>query len=195
MRAAAKYISVSDMRFSAKVQKCKSAALNKTILTCFIFVCSAALLLYCSRGSAEVIDRIVAYVDNIAITLSDLQEEYAKTKKTTGTLTEEDVLNSMINRALLIKKAKEIRLESQSPEELLKEYIEIKIRAAIHIKEEDIARFYAEHIKEFEGKEYLSVRDEIENYLFELETNRQLKRHLEELRANAEIKIQLKEED
>jgi len=139
---------------------------------------------------AEVIDRVVAYVDDTAITLSEFQENYIKMKKTVTDITERDVIDSMINRLLLIKEAKKMKLEAPTDEELLKDYIDIKISSLILIKEDAISQFYAEHMNEFKGRDYLSVRDEIEKYLFELETNKQLKRHLEELRANAEVKIQ-----
>jgi len=46
-------------------------------------------------------------------------------------------------------------------------------------------------IDEFKGADYLSVRDEIEQYLFELETNKQLRKHIEDLRGAAEITINL----
>lgn len=142
---------------------------------------------------SEVIDRVVAYVDNTAVTLSEFQENYIKMKKTVTDITEEDVIDSMINRLLLIKEAKKMKLESPTDDELLKDYIDIKISSLILIKEDELNRFYMEHINEFKGRDYLSVRDEIEKYLFELETNKQLKRHLEELRANAEVKVQLKD--
>lgn len=157
----------------------------------FLFLISYFLLPIC--GYAEVIDRAVAYVDDTAITLSEFQENYIKMKKTVTDITEEDVINSMINRLLLIKEAKKMKLEAPTDDELLKDYIDIKIGSLILIKEDAINRFYMEHTNEFKGRDYLSVRDEIEKYLFELETNRQLKRHLEELRNHAEVKVQLKD--
>lgn len=142
---------------------------------------------------SEVIDRVVAYVDNTAVTLSEFQENYIKMKKTVTDITEEDVIDSMINRLLLIKEAKKMKLESPTDDELLRDYIDIKISSLILIKEDELNRFYMEHINEFKGRDYLSVKDEIEKYLFELETNKRLKKHLEELRANAEVKAQLKD--
>jgi hypothetical protein len=134
---------------------------------------------------------VIAYVDDTAITLSEFQENYIKMKETVTDITEEDVINSMINRLLLIKEAKKMKLEAPTDDELLKEYIDIKIGSLILIKEDAISQFYMEHMNEFKGRDYLSVRDEIEKYLFELETNRQLKMHLDELRGNTEVKVQL----
>ncbi len=179
------------MRF--KDRNALSVMRNK-LKTLLIF-CSILLIThYASHVTcyAEIIDRVVAYVDDTAITFSEFLENYEKMKKTVADIKKEEVINSMINRLLLLKEAKKIKLEAPTDDEVLKDYIDIKIGALILIKEHAIGQFYAEHINEFKGRNYLSVRDEIEKYLFEMETNKQLKKHLEELRANAEVKIQLK---
>jgi hypothetical protein len=157
-----------------------------------LYCCAAAVLLCCSVVSAAVIDRVVAYVDDRAITLSEFQENYKKTKAIVSAVTEEEVINSMINRMLLLKEAGKMKLEGRTEDDVLKDYVDIKIKSSIVIKEDAVALFYKEHYDEFRGKEYLSVRDDIEKYLFELETNKLLKKHIEELRDHSEIKIQLK---
>ena len=169
---------------------------NKEFIEGFIhclisIILSLSLLLFYSEVSAKIIDKVVAYVDDMAITLSEFKENYEKIKETVNDITEEEVINSMINRLLLIKKAKEMRFEAQNIDELIADYIDIKVKSSIYIKEDDVLRFYNEHIKEFGDKDYASVRDEIEQYLFELEVNKQLKKHLEELRKESEIRIQL----
>lgn len=180
-----RYTSASDMRFKNVLRLRKR--LN------FIFILSFLIFTFTFTFTcfSAVIDRIVAYVDDTAITLSEFEENYEKMKKTVADIKEEDVINSMINRLLLLKEAKKMKLEALTDDELLKDYIDIKIGSSILIKEDAISLFYSEHINEFKGKDYLSVRDDIEKYLFEREINKQLKKHLEELRANAEIKIQL----
>lgn len=140
---------------------------------------------------AEIIDRVVAHVGNTIITLSEFQENYHKIQKTMPNTTKEEVIKSMVNRLLLIKEAERMRLEAPTDEELLKDYIDIRIKSLVIIREDEIRAFYDEHIDEFRGKDYLSVRDEIEKYLFELEVSRRLQKHLKELRANTGIKIQL----
>ncbi|MBI5212666.1 MAG: hypothetical protein HY957_04755 [Nitrospirae bacterium] len=133
---------------------------------------------------------MVAYVDETAVTLSELRDYYLEAKKTAN-ITEEEALNSMINRLLLLKEARAMKLEAQTDDELLKDYIDIKIGSLILIKEDAVISFYNEHLKEFKGKDYLTVRDTIEKYLFEAEINRQLKKHIEELRTNSEVRIRL----
>ncbi len=136
-------------------------------------------------------DRVVAFVDNTAITLSELEERYAKTAEVSPGITRDEVLNTMVNRLLLLREAKKMRLEAPSEDELLKEYIDLKIRAFIKIKEEELIDFYKEHISDFHGRRFEDVREGIEDYLIEKELNERLKIHISELRGKAYIKIQL----
>ncbi len=152
-----------------------------------IFVCMAL----CSSLSAGIRDRVVAYVDNTAITLSELEKKYAATVHVTPAVTREEVLNTMLNRVLLVREARKLRLKSQLEDELLREYVDLKIRAFIRIKDEEIKDFYDTHTADFLGKELDEMREGIENYLIEQELNKRLKEHITELRKNACVKIQL----
>lgn len=142
-----------------------------------------------STSSAKLIDKVVAYVNDTAITYSEVKENYEITKKTIPDITIKDIILSMINRQLLIEDAKNLRLEAENEDEMIKLYIDLKIGSLIFIKEEDIINFYNQHEQEFKGKEYLTVREEIERYLFHLEMNKRIKKHLEELRLKNEVKI------
>ena len=160
------------------------------IINLLLTVCY--LLLACSPLFAGGInDRVVAFIDNDAITLSELEMKYYDTVKVTSNITQEEVLNTMVNRLLLLREAKKIRLEAPSEDELLNEYIDLKIRAFIRIKEEELKDFYNKNISKFEGKELDSVRDDIENYLVEHEVNQRLKAHISELSVKSCVKIQL----
>ena len=172
-----------------KDQNFKSTALKNLFIVSIMFITvQCSLVRFCP---AEILNRVVAYVDDTAITLLEFNEFRMKMKETASSVTDEEVINSMINRQLLFKEARKMRLEAATKDDLLKDYIDIKIKTAIIIKEADIERFYSEHLEEFKGRSFSSVRDEIDKYLFELEVNRQLKKHLEDLRTWAEIKIQL----
>ena len=140
---------------------------------------------------SEVLERVVAYVNNKAITLSEFQESAKKSRKTLVNVSDSDIINAMINNLLLLEEAEKIRLEAPDKDELVREYIDIKIKSSIIIREEDMERFYNENKGQFKGQDYLAVRDGIEKYLFELETNKQLKKNIEELRAKSDIKILL----
>ena len=159
-----------------------------SIFICMIFAvfCTSAQLLF-----AEISDRVVAFIDNTAITYSELQEQYAEIVKITPNSTQEEVLNTMINRMLLIGEAEKIKLEAPSEDALLKEYIDLKIRAFIRVSEEELRTFYDQHVQEFQAREFDDVREEIEIYLTEQEVNERLKSHITELRQKYCIKIQL----
>jgi len=157
-----------------------------TLLITFIFSFALSSLL-----SAEINDRVVAFADNTAVTLSEFEEAYSKALKATPEITKDEVLNAMINRILLLKEAKKIRLEAATEDELLKEYVDLRIMPFIKIKEAAALDFYQKHKENFQGKTFETVREEIENYLNEAELNRLLKAHIEELRKKAYIKIQL----
>jgi hypothetical protein len=156
------------------------------LILCFLFY-----PLWQSPARAEIIDRVVAYVDQTAITLSEFREASLRMKEKLSNLSDEEVINSMINRIVLIKEARKLRFEASTDDDLLKEYVDFKIRSLIIIKEDAINGFYRGHPEEFKGRDYLSVRDEIEQYLIAEEANRQLKRLVEELREKVEIRIQL----
>ncbi|MCG2720504.1 MAG: SurA N-terminal domain-containing protein [Thermodesulfovibrionales bacterium] len=161
---------------------------------CFLlFALSSLLLAPCSSLSAEIKDRVVASIDNTAITLSDLEDKYAETVKVLPDITREEVLNTMVNRMLLVREGQKIRIEAPSEDELMKEYIDLKIRAFIRIKDEESSEYYNSHREAFGGKEFDEVREEIENYLTERELNDRLKLHLAELKKKTCIRIRFHE--
>jgi hypothetical protein len=178
-KALENYISASVMRFKKTIP---------VVLVIWIF------LVQCTCVSAEIRDRVVAFVDAQAITLSELEIKFTESRKVKADITKEEVLNTMINRVLLLREAKKIRLEAPSEEELLKEYIDMKIRALIRVKEEEIKDYYNKYIDNFEGKEPEDVRDNIENYLIEHDLNERLKSHINELKGKTCVRIQLNPE-
>jgi hypothetical protein len=160
------------------------------LITCLLFFsfCSASGgLLF-----ADIKDRVVAFVDNDAITLSELEAKYEETLKVTPAITKEEVLTTMVNRLLLLDEARKMKLEAPTEDALLNEYIDLKIRSFIRIKEEEITDFYKKHISEFNGKELDDVREDIEKYLTEKEVNERLKAHINELRGKSCVRMQLK---
>lgn len=166
---------------------------KKTAITLYSsIVCVAFFTLsVCPTLFAGIRDRVVAYVDDTAITLTELDKKYSETVHVTPAVTREEVLNTMINRILLIREARKIRLKSEREDELLKEYVDLKIRSFIRIKDEEIRDFYKSHASDFPGKDLDELREDIENYLIEQELNNRLKQHITDLRNNACVKIQL----
>ena len=145
-----------------------------------------------ASSCAELIDRVVAFVNDRAITLSELKETYERTRKIQPDISLEEVLNTMVNRLLLLNDARRLKVEAKTDEEVLNEYMDFKVRAFIRVGEEEIEDYYRKNEKEFGGADYESVRDKIEEYLTEKEVNRILKKQVAELREKAYVKILLK---
>ncbi|MFQ3573320.1 MAG: hypothetical protein SNJ53_01655 [Thermodesulfovibrionales bacterium] len=138
---------------------------------------------------AEIIDRVVAYVDDHAITLYDLKEARKDYKKNNIDIDDKKLIESIINKTLLYKEAKKMRLEASEGKDPINEYIDIKIRSLIFVKEEDIQRFYNENKDRFLEMPLSFAKDKIEQYLIEREVNNQLKRHIQDLRQRSNIVI------
>ncbi|KAF0145243.1 MAG: hypothetical protein FD156_1074 [Nitrospirae bacterium] len=188
-----KCTSLSDMRsessYQVSVIRCQYKA--SRILLFFILLFTVHCSLFTVHCSAEVIDRVVAFVDDRAITMSELENNYKDTVKLMPGIKKEEVLNTAINRILLLREAKKLRIEAPAKDAIIQEYIELKLKTIIKITEEDLKEFYEKNRKEFGNVEFDDVRDKIENYLIEKEVNQRLEKHIEELRSKAYIKIQL----
>lgn len=148
----------------------------------------------CALLSAPVLfagikDRVIASVDDQAITMSELDEQYRNTVKLSPDVAVGEVLDTMINRILILREARKYRIEASSLEQVMHEYIDLKIRAFIRVGENDIERFFLENRDKFTGKEFEDVRDEIDAYLTEKELNARLKEMLKELRRDAYIRV------
>ncbi|MEN2994715.1 MAG: hypothetical protein ABDH19_05165 [Thermodesulfovibrio sp.] len=145
-----------------------------------IFVLSSAL--------SETIDRVVAYVDSYVITLRDFERTASKMKEKFPEIKNQEILETIINKLLILKKSKELFIEGKE-EDLITNYIDLKIKSDIIIPESRIKEYYEENKAKFKNTPYINVRDEIEKYLFEKELNQKLKEHIEELKQAAEIRI------
>jgi len=151
-------------------------------------------LLLSTSLHAELLDRVVAIVDDEAIVLSELNEAFQKALDSGTDITKEEVLDGLINRVLLLKQAKKFNVPSQMAKDdntLINEYIERRLKEFIRIPFDEIELFYKKNKESFGDKDFYDVKDEIEKYLIEKELNNRLIKHIEELRKNAYIKIQL----
>jgi len=154
---------------------------------CLLLVICYSLLV--TAVNAELLDRVVAIVDDEAIMLSELNSVLQDMK----TITKEEALEGLINRVLLLKAAKKfspLTLTNKDDNTLINEYIEKRLRAFIHIPFEEVESFYKDNKESFDGKDIFDVKDEIEKYLMEKELNKRLKSHIDELRKDVYIKIQ-----
>jgi hypothetical protein len=152
---------------------------------------SAYCLLLAGISDAALNDRVIAFVDDQAITASELDEQYRSTTALSPAVTRREVLNTMINKVILLKEAKKYRIEAPTIDEVMKEYIDLKIRAFIRVNDADIENFYISNMLNFQGRNYEDVRDEIDMYLTEKELNERLKESLNGLRKKSYIRIYL----
>ena len=180
---------------------CKLPITNRILfISSLICLWISVLVFHPFPAGGEVLERIVAIVDEEAILLSDFLEEYEEWRKNDPKITQEKVLSDMIDRQLLIHQAKKFRLGSiqrvqgvNEETEMVNNYIERRIKSLIHIPFEDIEAYYNKHIDEFAGAEILQVKDDIEGRLFDRALELRLLRHLKELRDEAYIRIQLEQ--
>ncbi len=195
---------------SYELRNKKRKSLLKKLFIIFFLLFTVYYSLFTVHCYSEVVDRVVAIVDNEAIMLSELNSAYqrafspqgesAEAENSKTDITQEEVLNGLINRVLLLKQAKKFSHSIQTRNDydentLIKEYIEKQLKTFIRIPFEEIEQFYEKNKEKFGSKDFYDVRDEIEGLLIEKELNRRLIKHIEDLRKNAYIKIQLIEKD
>jgi parvulin-like peptidyl-prolyl isomerase len=147
------------------------------------------IFLITTHAGAEVIDRVVAFIDNTAITQSELEQAYQKSAAVVPDITRREVLQTMINHFLILREAHQLRLEAPTEDELINEYIEIKVKAFIRISDEQVEQYYRDNIEHFTGVNYSDAKAQIEALQFEKELNKRLKQHIETIRKGAYIKI------
>lgn len=195
---------------SYELRNKKRKSLLKKLFIIFFLLFTVYYSLFTVHCYSEVVDRVVAIVDDEAVMLSELNSAYqrafspqgesAEAENSKTDITQEEVLNGLINRVLLLKQAKKFSHSIQTRNDydentLIKEYIEKQLKTFIRIPFEEIEQFYEKNKEKFGSKDFYDVRDEIEGLLIEKELNRRLIKHIEDLRKNAYIKIQLIEKD
>lgn len=177
-----------------------------TFVTFTYFILVLASTIYCvlsTAACAEVLERIVAVVNDDVILLSEFKEATRVAEDAGKQISDEAVLNEMINRKLLLKEAVSFRLDDPRGQEragrdddyIIKRSIDRRIRAFIHIPYEEIESYYMKHQDLFSGRELYDVRDEIEKTLIEEKMSARLDEYIKTLRDKSYIRIQLKEDD
>lgn len=145
-------------------------------------------ILFTEICESVLINRVIAYVDDQAITLRDFIKFKREIIKKIPDISNKEILELMINRKLLLKRAKELFLEGDE-EELLNNYIDLKIKSQVIVTENQIREYYEKNKDILGSESYYSIRDQIEKYLFEKEFNRKLKEFIQELKNSSEVKI------
>jgi hypothetical protein len=146
-------------------------------------------LCFSSSLYGEVLERVVAFVDDIAITLTEFENYYTDAKRLSPDITPEEAIQTLINRNLLLREAERLKIRGRDDDEKIRRYIEIKIRLYVRVSDSEIERYYKENIKSL-GSEPLDIlREDIKRLLIEKKTNALLEKHLKKLREKAYIRI------
>jgi RNase P protein component len=176
---------------------------EKLKIIIIVFLLSTGHLLFVTAVNAEVLERIVAIVNDDIILLSEFQSALQSARRSDSAVSGERVLNEMIDNILLLNEAKRFRLGASDKSKkietdnraVIREYIDRRIKALIHIPYEDIEQYYQMNRDLYKDKEIIDVRDEIEEHLVDKQLSVNLREYIEELRRKAYIRIQLKEEN
>lgn len=176
----------------------KSQLLNfptsQLLIFCLLVTCYLSLV---TAVHSEILERIVAIVNNNVILSSEYKEALQTAKMSDEKVTEDMVLDEMINRVLMLEQARKMRLgkmeDSAVPvddNKIITEYVERRIKVFVHIPIEEIESYYLNNRQQFGSKSFSEAKDEIEDYLTEGELKIKLAEHFEELRKKAYIRIQ-----
>ena len=147
------------------------------------------LLLTLSLSEAAVIDNVAAFVDDEAITLLDLNNSIEAAQ---GKLSKEEALDRLINKQLILREARRLKIETLRDEDAIAEYIDLKIRPLVRIAEQDMKSYYDQNKENLGSADFPAVKDSIERLLEEKEINRRLFIHIGDLRKRAYIKVFLR---
>jgi hypothetical protein len=162
----------------------------------FILLITSCFLLP-DLSHSEILERIVAIVNNNVILLSEFKDALKAAKMSDEKVTEDAVLDEMINRVLMLEQARKMRLgqmeDATGPvddNKIVNEYIDRRIRSFVHIPIEEIESYYLNNRKQFGSKSFSEAKDEIEDHLTDGELKLKIAEHVEELRKKAYIRIQ-----
>ena len=162
-------------------------------LPCTLAAIIITALLYAPAFAAS-IDRVVAYIEDSAITMRELTIEHERTAELYPDRSIEQTLESLINTRLILINAKKLRLSAETDEAMIEKYLNLKVRSLVSVTKAEVKDFYKKTLKGSENasgsdKAYEKARPEIEKYLYEMKFNESVKEHIETLRAGVHIRI------
>lgn len=170
-------------------------SIGKRFFIYYIFIVS--FFIPSVSAHAEIIERVVAIVNDEVIFLSEFNNTYEDAVVSRAGISKEELLDEMIDRELILEQAKKFRFQGSpdakvSDNLLVEEYLERRIKAFIHIPFEVIEKYYMNNSLLFKGKSFYDVQDEIESLLIDEKLSIKISEHIKELRDNAYIRVQLR---
>ena len=102
----------------------------------------------------------------------------------------------MINNRLLLEQAKKFSFamdagNASTPDKVIKNYIDKRIKALIYIPFRDIKAYYYKNLQKYGGRDLYDVKSEIEEYLLKTTLEIKIREHIDELRKDARIRVQI----
>lgn len=201
MRAKENCISASAMLFKDRMSELKKPDNRNTVImqaACLLFIFFVLYLSLLKPSCAEVLDRVAAIVNEEVILLNDFREAAERAGETGREVKDDEILDEMIDRLLLIEQAKKIGLVNSAAYRktldenvLVDEYLRKRVKVLIRIPFGKIESYYVNNEDRFKGKELHEVKGEIERHLIEREFEVKLREHISELRQRAYIRVQL----
>ncbi|MBL7032160.1 MAG: hypothetical protein ISR97_03140 [Nitrospira sp.] len=149
------------------------------------------------NADAELIERIVATVNDDVILLSEFKTAVRLTEESGKAVIEEDILELMIQNRLLLEQAKKFSFGMDAsagpstPDMVIQHYIDRRIKALIYIPFRDIETHYFINIEKYDDRDLYDVKDEIEKYLLNKKLEIKIQEHIDELKQGARIRVQL----
>ena len=168
----------------AACDKLCSVKIKVSTYAAALLIALAACIFAPVPASGDTIDRIVAIVDSHAITERELNAMHGLQARGGD---KADTLEEMINRYLILREAKLLRIEGEDSDEVFGKYISLKVRTLISVTDGEARRYYWRHKNDFGSAGFDAVKGEIKAIIEDRKTAEKLSTLLKELRSKAEI--------
>lgn len=135
------------------------------------------------------IDKVVAYINNTAITKRELDEQHSKNLLIFPEISRRQTLEAMINTKLMLIDARKMRLSAADDTKLLQKYLDLKVRSLVLVTDNDVTEYFRENREKFGNSSLQDVKETIRVYLEEALYNKLIKDHINSLMQRSVIKI------
>jgi len=170
----------------------------RSIVRIILFTLILNLVIFQEIALSELIDRVVAIVGDDVILYSELKESLKEARAKGEDLTEEEMLERLINRRLILIEARKFRIgtkkyyqDTEDEARLIDDYITNRIKVMIQVSFDEIETYYNNHREEFGNKGLYEVWNEIEDILKAQKLNETLERYIKSLKQTTYIRRQL----
>jgi hypothetical protein len=199
MKVRVRFTSALVMRFKDSSQYAVVSIQKKVKLTLIILHLTIMVITaVSSHCHAGLLERVVAVVNDDVILHTELQEAVRISEASGDRGAEQEILEKMIERKLVLEQAKVFRLahdtydeEEREAQKLIDGYVESRIKPFIHVSFEEIENYHAARGEDFGGRNVYESWDDIENILRNEKLEAKLEEHVAALKKNAYIRRQL----